>query len=95
MGQWTIENEYYMSHPSGWTIAKYNVNESPVYMLWQGDTPRGKRGSVREAMSLHTQLVGAEAAPTQAAAPVASNSPADSSSVDATGQPSTKSRNLS
>jgi len=67
MGQWKIENEYYMSHPSGWTIAKYNVSDAPVYMLWQGDTPRGKRDSVREAMRLHTQLVEPVGAPEQAA----------------------------
>lgn len=94
MGQWKIENEYYMSHPSGWTIAKYNVSDAPVYMLWQGDTPRGKRYSVRDAMSLHTQLVGAEVAPTQAVALAPSNSPAASPLVDSSGQPSTKSGNL-
>jgi hypothetical protein len=57
MRQWIKESEHCMSHPSGWTIAKYNVNGVPVYMLWQGDASQGKFDSARDAMRRHSELV--------------------------------------
>ncbi|WP_211703646.1 hypothetical protein [Paraburkholderia aspalathi] len=63
-----------MSHPSGWTIAKYNVKDAHVYMLWQGDTPHGRFDSPQAAMRIHTTLLGAAVAPDQPGAQLLTSS---------------------
>lgn len=58
MGLWTKESDYCLSHPSGWTIAKYIMRKAPVYILWQGDTQKGHFYDARDAMRRHTELIG-------------------------------------
>lgn len=56
MGLWTKESDYCLSHPTGWTIAKYIMREAVVYILWHGDTQRGHFDDARDAMRRHTEL---------------------------------------
>jgi hypothetical protein len=62
VGEWTKQNEYCLSHPSGWTIAKYMVQGNPTYLLWQDHALRGKFEAPREAMRMHKKLIGDQTA---------------------------------
>lgn len=56
VGGWKKDSDYGWSHQSGWTIGRYVVSGQSRFLLWQGTAPRGRFGSLEEAMNRHIEL---------------------------------------
>ncbi|OUL85039.1 hypothetical protein CA603_23975 [Paraburkholderia hospita] len=54
--EWTPEGEYGWTHSSGWTIGRYIVSGSAVFLLWQGREIRGRFDSFESAAAKHAEL---------------------------------------
>lgn len=56
MDEWTELNPFAITHPKGWTIAKYSVSGNWKYMLWHGNDDKGVFDSASEAKSAFDRL---------------------------------------
>ena len=53
---WRLEGEHALVHPTGWTIARYALKDTWIYILWRGDEKQGQFASTQAAKQKHATL---------------------------------------